>query len=390
MANKNLVFNEEATAHITGHRPLFFGEEPSLYDSVNKPYPKLYDLMENLKKLDWSPDDVDLTQTRMDLLKCSTHHRDLMLYNLAYQWSLDSIATSIGTLFAPFITNSELGHLYARISENEMLHSDTYSNIVRQCIPDPQEVFDIVFKNEQILKRSKVITRVLSGLKVAGAEYTLGLRSIEECKPIVLKGIVAVYALERVSFMASFANTFALSEQGMFVGAARLVQKILLDEMIHFESQSYVLTIAKSTDFAEIFEELKDELSEIVMGVVEQEYSWNKYLFTEGRLLVGLNEGILNEWVRYNAQKVFDTLGIKPPFRVTRTCPLEWFESNWMNLNDQQNANMESDNTNYETCSISRDIDEVSLDLSSFHDLLDFKEEEPENKVLKFLYPDDI
>lgn len=351
------VFNEKSTAHMTGVYPLFGGEEPSLYDNVNQPYPKFFDLMEKLKQIDWSQDDIDLTDTHMDLIRMSKELRELMLFNLAYQWSLDSIATSIPTLLAPFVTNSEYGHVLARIGENEMLHSLTYSNIVRQCVPDPQEVFDMVFKHEEVLERSTTVSKVLSELKVKGAEYTLGLKTFDECKPYILNGLVAIYSLERISFMSSFACTFALAEQEYCVGAARLVQKILQDEMIHYETQRYALGIlSKDSGFRYLFEEDKETHLAIINGVVSQELSWNNYLFKGNRSIVGLNEGILNDWVRYNAQEVCDNLNLTPSFRVTKSCPLPWFESDWMDLNNQQNANMESDATNYMVNAISRNV----------------------------------
>jgi ribonucleoside-diphosphate reductase beta chain len=380
---KITVFNEKSTSHSTGKYPLFFGEEPSLYDSVNQPYPYLYELMEKLKQLDWSENDVDLTETRMDLLRCDKNTRELMLLNLAYQWSLDSIATSIPTLLAPFVTNSEYGHLLARIGENENLHSNTYSNIVRQCISDPQEVFDMVFENEKVLERSSVVGKALSELKEYGAKYTLGLATAEECRPYVLKGVVAIYALERISFMASFSCTFALAQQEYFVGAARLVQKILMDEMIHYEAGRYVLQdiMKKDPEWVDYFEKYEDELIDIIHGVVEQELSWNKYLFSSGRNLVGMNEGILNDWVRYNAQEVFDVLQLQPKFRKTTTCPLPWFENDWMDLNSQQNANMEADATNYMVSSVSKDVSKVDFSDVVFDEFGQELPEKPEYLV---------
>ena len=356
------VFNKNTTAHKTGKYPIFGGEEPALYDSINQPYPKFFDLMEQLKQIDWSQDDIDLTETRMDLLRCPKELRELMLFNLAYQWSLDSIATSIPTLLAPFVTNSEYGHVISRIGENEMLHAVCYSNIVRQCVPDPQEVFDMVYEHEEVLERSSIIGEVLGTLKKRGAEFTLGLKSFEECKTAVIEGLVAIYALERISFMSSFACTFALAEQEYFVGGARLVQKILQDEMIHFETQRYALEILQEDDnFKEVFVNNKQRHSDIINGVVNQETSWNKYLFSGGRNLVGLNEGLLNDWTRYNAQEVCDNLNLKPNFRVTKKSPLPWFEADWMEINNHQNASMESDPTNYTVNAISREVSGDSL-----------------------------
>jgi ribonucleoside-diphosphate reductase beta chain len=363
------VFNSEGVAHKTGNYPLFFGEQPSLYDSINRPYQYLYDLMEKLKQLDWSPDDVDLTQTRMDLLRCDDNTRNIMLYNLAYQWHLDSVATSIATLFAPFVTNSEYGHYLMRVAENENNHSDTYSNIVRQCVPDPQLVFDMVYQHNQVLERATTVRKVLSELKEIGAKYTLGLVDEEEAAPYVLKGLVAFYALESVSFMASFSCTYGLAEQEYFVGAARLVQKIHLDEMIHIEGMRAVLQdiLLKEDKWKDLLDKNREECTKIVVEVHKQEFSWNKYLLSEGRSLVGLNETLLNEWVRYNGQPVFDNLGLKSPFRRVAKDPLPWVKADWVDLNSQQNANMEADNTNYQVSSVNKDLDvNIELDLEIY------------------------
>ncbi len=357
------VFNNSNTAYKTGVYPLFGGQEPALYDSINQPYPKFKELMEKLKQLDWAVDDVDLTETRMDLLNMSKEMRELALMNIAYQWSIDSAATSIPTLLAPFVTNTEYSHVLARIGENENLHSDTYSDAVRQCVPDPQEVFAMVHENDKVVERSTIVRQALSDLKRYGAEYTLGMKTFEECKPVILKGLVAIYSLERVSFMSSFACTFAVAEQGFMVGFARLVQKILVDEMIHFETQRYALkeVLFKDTNWTSIIESEKNNLSAIVNGVVEQELSWNRYLFQGGRAIVGLNEGILNDWTRYCAQEVIDNLELEQNFRKTVTCPLPWFEQDWMDLNSQQNASMESDPTNYMVSSVGRDVSGVDF-----------------------------
>lgn len=365
------VFNQKATAYKTGNYPLFGGEEPALYDSINQPYPKFKDLMEQLKELDWSPQDVDLTESRMDLLQMPKEMRELSLLNIAYQWSIDSMATSIPSLLNSFITNTEYGHVIARIGENEMNHADTYSDAIRQCVPDPSEVFAMVHENEKVLDRSEIIGKALSELKQKGAEYTLDMVTFEECMPYILRGVTAIYALERISFMSSFACTFAIAEQGYMVGFSRLVQKILIDEMIHFETQRYALSILMADPvWDSVWEAEKQNMAGIVNGVVLQEGSFNNYLFKEGRAIVGLNEGILNDWTRYCAQEVIDELKLPQDFRKTKTCPLPWFEQDWMDLNAQQNANMESDATNYMVSAVSKDLHGLEFD-NSFEDFGD-------------------
>lgn len=57
-----------------------------------------------------------------------------MIKNLSFQWENDSLAKSIITLFAPFLSNNEACAMMMKQSEMEVLHALTYSEIIRQCI----------------------------------------------------------------------------------------------------------------------------------------------------------------------------------------------------------------------------------------------------------------
>ncbi len=152
------IFNQQNTAWKTGQYPLFLGESLGLYDSINTPYPQLFELYKLQKSIDWSEDEVNLEQSRMDLLQCSQNNYDVMLKNLAFQWELDSVASrSIAPLFAPFVTNSELWAMLSKQSEIENLHALTYSEIIRQCIADPKLVFNEVMANQAVLERSDTV-----------------------------------------------------------------------------------------------------------------------------------------------------------------------------------------------------------------------------------------
>ena len=360
------VFNTKNTAWESGDYPLFFGQEMGIFDSINQPYPQLFKLYEYLKQIDWRHDEIDLTDTRMDLINCPSTTKDIMIKNLAYQWELDSIASrSIAPLLAPFITNSEYWLMITKQSENENLHSLTYSEIIRQCIPDISEVFKEVTKNEQIINRSAKVTEIFNALQEASAKYTLKMITEDEALPIVLKAVVTLYCLERIEFMSSFACTFALAEQQLFVGAARLVQKIAEDEQIHTAMGKETIKIIKSNAlWNAILEIYESEILEIINEICCAEYQWNAYIFQEGRNIVGLNENLLNQWVQYNAQQVYDTLNLnlQMPFTPIQENPLPWMVE-WLDINATQNANQEAQATNYQLNSIIDDLGDGILEI---------------------------
>ena len=284
-----------------------------------------------------------------------------MIKNLAFQAELDSIASrSAGVLIAPFVSNSEFFRLDMGIAVNEILHASSYTHIIKMCLKDTNEFFDEVYKNEQILGRAEKVSEVFNEIQELGAYYTLhGFGSYREdlFEETLIKYWVAMYALERIQFMSSFAATFALAEQDWFLGIASLVQKILKDELsIHVKRAKYVVDVLKK-EFSESFNNILPELKQIVDEVLETEYTWSHYLFQEGRQIVGFNENLSKQWVNYSAQEVYETIGFELPFEKITESPLPFMDK-WINIDKMQTAAQETQLTNYKLNSWIDDIAE--------------------------------
>ena len=349
----------------TGEYPLFLGEDLGLHDTMNRPYPELFKLFKLMKSLDWAEDEIKLHQDRLDFESVDKSTYDVMIKTLSWQFEADSLASrSIISLFAPFISNSDLSQLMLRWSDNEALHATTYSEIVRQCIKNPDDVFNEILGNKDVTERSGKIAEAFSTLKTLGAKYTLDKDSISEgeVRETLLKTLVCLYCLEQMEFMASFACTFALAEREVFLGVASLVQKIMIDETIHTKMDEAILDILlKDSKWKVVFENIKPELQEIVDSIYRQELSWSEYIFSEGRNIVGLNTPLLKEWVQYKTQVVYDKLGLSKPFDTVDSNPLPWMD-NWLSIDSYQTANQETDNNNYRLNSIVDDTEGMVFD----------------------------
>ena len=346
---------------MVAEMPLFLGQKLGIHDTINVKHPYLEQLFTQLKSIDWVEDEVNLDRDRLQFETCPKHIRDIMIKNLAFQAELDSIASrSAGVLIAPFISNSELWRLDLAIAVNEVLHSATYTHIIKMCLKDTNEFFDEVYKNEQILGRAEKVSEVFNEIQELGAYYTLrGFGSYREdlFEETLIKYWVAMYALERIQFMSSFAATFALAEQDWFLGIASLVQKILKDELsIHVKRAKYVVDVLKK-EFSESFNNILPELKQIVDEVLETEYTWSHYLFQEGRQIVGFNENLSKQWVNYSAQEVYETLGFELPFEKIIESPLPFMDK-WINIDKMQTAAQETQLTNYKLNSWVDDIAE--------------------------------
>lgn len=360
------VFNQENTEWKSGKYSLFLGQHPGLYDSINVTHPTLFKKYKEQKQADWSEDEIDLEQSRMDMLTVPAEAREIMVENLALQWEADSIAArSIAPLFAPFVTNSEYWAALLKISEIEVLHALTYSEIVRVCMANPNEIFDRIMKNEEITGRMSVVSEAFGNLKVAGAKYALGMITEDEAYSVVMLALVALYCLERLQFMISFAATFGVIEgTKAFQGIGKLVQKIMQDErFIHAEVGKYAIKTELATERGKKwFEDEKYTVLAMLVEVMDSEYQWNNHLHSNGRKVVNFSHQNGVDWIDYNAQEVYELFGFEPPRKIAKN-PLKYME-NWLDLNKTQNANQEGDQANYRLNIIVDDLGDKIIEWS--------------------------
>lgn len=358
------VFNLNNTEWEDGNYSIFLGQEPALYDSINTKYQKVFKVYQQQVSQRWTFNEFNHEQSRLDFLKCPKSVYDVMILNLAFQWELDSVASrAIAPLFAPFVTNSEAWAAMMENSNMEITHALTYSEIARLCIRNPADIFKMVMKIKNFRNRATPILKVFDDLERAGAEYKLGLRkNDQETYNIVFKALFALYVLERLQFMNSFAATFAIVEQGWFQSVGKAVQKIMLDELAcHAEFDAIVLAIEMKTERGKIaYEQLKPELIEIVEAVRSEEKDWNRnFLFAEGRSIVGLTPDLLDDWCDENTGVIYKTTKLTNPLKVPKNT-LPWM-ANWINIDKFQNANQEADNNNYALNSINNDLGNTIL-----------------------------
>lgn len=362
-----LVFNTEKTSeqYTENNQPLFFGKKQGLFNTVYKPYPKIWDIYKEMKSLDWSEDEFDYSQCLSDFKECPKSVSEMMIKTLAWQWEADSVASrAIAPVFAPFITDSSLWAAWQRISDNEVVHAATYSEIVRMSFDNPEGVIESVLSEQEALKRLGMVGKVLDDLYTTSHLYAVGLVSEDEAYEKLFLGIVALLILERIQFMASFAITFTICSSNWFQAIGKAVQKIAQDELeVHVKLDKIVLGIELGTERGKrIFNKNKQLISEMLHEVVQLELNWTEYLFSDGRELLGANEQIIKQWVLFNAKDVFKFLSIGSDLQFPAKNPMPNLE-NWLNISAVQSAPQEENNNQYKVNTVIRDDDHLSFDV---------------------------
>lgn len=359
------TFNTEKTvAQYHDKAPLFFGDDPGLFDTINKHYPKIWSIYKEMKSLDWSEDEFDYSQCNLDFKNCPKPVYDMMIRTLAWQWEADSVASrNIAPVLAPFITDSTLWAAWQRISDNEVIHAATYSEIVRMSFDNPEDVLSDILAVKESLVRLTTVKLVFDDVFQASHKYALGMITADEAYDSLFMAVVALFLLERVQFMASFAITFTICSTGLFQSIGKAVQKIAQDELeVHVELDKEVLRIELQTERGKsAYERLKPRIQKLFDEVVGAELVWTDYLFSEGRELVGANAPIVKSWVMYNASTVHKFLDLGGDYKFPKHNPMPHLED-WINIGKSQAAPQEQDNNQYKVGAIVRDDTNTEFD----------------------------
>ncbi len=353
------VFNTTKSDYAGGSdRSLFLGEEPGLFDTVNRQHPKLWDLYKTLKSLDWDELEFDGFNTcNLEFKQVPKAISQCMIRTLAWQWEADSVAANtLLPVMAPFISAPELQALYTKITENEILHAATYSEIVRGSFDDPRQVLNEVLQVKEAMQRLSTVGWVLGKTKKISAEYSLGMRTRDddEVYDAIILAEVAFLLLERIQFMASFAVTFALYDTGLFQPIGKAVQKICQDEFeIHVSAHKEVLKHEFSLPRGRAaFARLKPLIEKMINEVIDSELNFSDYSL-DGDPLVGLTKAKSKAWTLYSGRDVFEFFGLKSDRQLPKDNPLPYMEKH-MDLSKTQSSPQEQQNAQYKVNVITR------------------------------------
>lgn len=353
------TFNQNKNNQL--EEPIFLGQSVNLSRFDQQKYEIFEKLAEKSLSFFWRPEEIDLTRDRVDFNNLSTHEKHIFLSNLKYQSLLDSVqGRSPNIALLPLVSIPELEALTEIWSFFEVIHSRSYTHIIRNIVNEPHLIFDEIIENEEILKRAKDIAFYYDELIEYSQWYNLlgeGDHQIngklvkvnlQELKKKLILCLISVNALEGIRFYVSFACSFGFAERKLMEGNAKIIKLIARDEAIHLTTTQTILNIFRNfkddADMSRWLYELEPEIIKIYQTVADQEKEWAKYLFKDGSM-VGLNETILAEYVEYMTDLRMQAIGL-PAIFDRKNNPLPWM-SNWLSSDALQVAPMETEITSY-------------------------------------------
>jgi ribonucleoside-diphosphate reductase beta chain len=353
-------------------QPMFFGAPLGVqrYDSYK--YPIFEKLTTQQLGYFWRPEEVSLQKDRGDYQTLRPEQKHIYTSNLKYQIMLDSVqGRGPGMAFLPYCSLPELEACMEVWGFMEMIHSRSYTYIIKNIYSDPSEVFDTIINDNRILERAKSVTESYDDFIQSAQQYgvsdtwmhrlegvSYAKETINDVKRKLYRAVANVNILEGIRFYVSFACSFAFGELKLMEGSAKIISLIARDENQHLALTQNILNKWREGDDPEMQQIAKEEeewVYKMFDRAVNEEKKWADYLFKDGSM-IGLNDKLLQQYVEWIANRRLKAIGLKPQYDISaNNNPLPWTQ-HWISSKGLQVAPQETEVESYVVGGIKQDV----------------------------------
>ena len=273
--------------------------------------------------------------------------------------------------FMPYCSLPELEGCMNIWQTMEMIHSRSYTYIIKNVYSEPSEVLDKIISDPKILERAASVTGSYNDFINEAHEYDTGNQwkpdnkgsyladfTRKELKRKLYRAVTNVNILEGIRFYVSFACSFAFGELKLMEGSAKIISLIARDENQHLAITQNIINNWRKGDDPEMKEIVKEEEEwtySMFDNCVNEEKRWAEYLFQDGSM-IGLNDKLLHQYVEWIANRRIRSIGLKPQYDIpARNNPLPWTD-HWISSKGLQVAPQETEVESYVVGGIKQDV----------------------------------
>ena len=360
---------------VSKNTRLFLGEDScnrNIQTYHDPKYPWILDFAEEMRAIgNWSKSEIDLSKEKRDFDSLDEAGRHIYESGLKFAICLDSCAgrAPLQLFNNGGISNNPEWELYiTNHQNNELLHSESYTEMVRAIYNNVDEFIGGIIDDEYVQRRATSIlagfdwaTSVFDRMDANSLSRSLGIPSglpypevtRRKVKEAVYKSAVILNMFEGIRFFCTFVTNWSFSEQPekLMAGSSNVFKLIARDEMIHldvFQRVIKMLNTDVSEGFTEVAKDLEDEVYEMYATGYKEEMEWVEYLFSKGSPLIGMNEEILKQYMDYIFAVRLTNIGLDPKrlgLEVGEN-PLPWID-NYLDSTNVKSAPQEIESVNY-------------------------------------------
>jgi ribonucleoside-diphosphate reductase subunit M2 len=262
----------------------------------------LWSLYKKAQMSNWTAEEVDLSRDMNDWNNLSKNEQHFIKHVLAFFASSDGIVfENINMNFAQEIQYPEARSFYAYQEHNEMVHGETYGQLIEKYITDPIE------KDETF--------RAIETIPCITKKAEWALKWFDRSRPIGER-LVAFACVEGIFFSGSFCAIFWLKKRGLLPGLCFSNELISRDEGLH---QEFAIELTSMLN--------NPPAPDVIQTIVSEAVGIEKEFITEALpcKLIGMDSIKMSQYIEFVADRLLKQLGTMPLWESKN--PFEFMEN---------------------------------------------------------------
>jgi ribonucleoside-diphosphate reductase beta chain len=280
-------------------------------------YEWAYAHLQQARRNTWFPEEAQLTDDVEDWNKrLSNEEKKAVETMLGFFNPMESIvASNIIFSIYPYVKAPEVRLYLIRQAWEEANHTLAFEYVIKTLPVDRESVFSLISERESAQKKEefqKELTQKITSEKI-------DINSKKGKQTLVYNLIGYFVVLEGIFFYSGFAFFLSFRRRNLLKGLNTIIDWTLRDESLHLSFGINLINqiIKENNIFSSSFQV---KVKDLITASVKLEEEYNNELIPKP--LIGLNAKMLNEYVRYVADRRLEELGMKPIYNTKN--PLRW------------------------------------------------------------------
>lgn len=335
----------------------------------------------------WNPSEISMVTDSQKFFELPDDIQEVMKRVWLFQTLMDSGQNKgLEEVLAEMCTNAEFEAMFKTWAYFELIHSKSYSHILRGIFVDSSGIFDLIADYPEIQHRIDHEISLYSDVQNVyrtnkqitenvdipeHLDWENSLVEINTTNPVVpddldanrniIRLMISVFFLEGIKFYVSFLVTYVINNAygNKIPGATRIIKLINFDEDLHTEMSRGTLKILADNPeegFADIIKSdwYVEEVHKIAKEVFASEMDWANYLLGVGKIPT-LTPHVTEEFLKYYIDFRLQELGVPVLYNQKETDVVQWFKI-YKDMNKDNAAMQESDLSVYSIGILKNDL----------------------------------
>lgn len=281
-------------------------------------YPWAYEHLQQAKRNTWFPEEVSLADDVRDWNeRLGEEEKRAVEIMLGFFNPMESLVTS-NIVFAiyPYISAPEVRLYLIRQAWEEVNHTLAFEYVMKTLPIDRERIFKLHENNAEIAEKISFQKRFTENIVRHRVEPSgkYGKRSL------IYNLIGYFMVLEGIFFYSGFAFFLSFRRRNLLKGLNTIIEWVIRDESLHLSFGTCLINqiLIENNDIRT--ERFLRKIKQLIIEAVSKEERYNRSILPQP--IIGISADILNEYVRYIADRRMRELGLKPHYKAEN--PLKW------------------------------------------------------------------